>query len=183
MKKGKVLLILVFAIVCVIAVMTIVKSMKKDEGESLAEITPSEEITEEQERQTIISLYYINIETNTLVPEARVIDAKDLLENPYKALTEYLISAPKNEKLKSSMTENVTVKNAELKNNVVVLDLSKEFIENRNAEEIKMSIQAIANTLTELNEVNSIKILIEGEENKEIEGTDIDLNKTFARQS
>ena len=46
-----------------------------------------------------------------------------------------------------------------------------------------MSIQAIANTLTELNEVNSIKILIEGEENKEIEGTDIDLNKTFARQS
>ena len=34
MKKGKVLLILVFAIVCVIAVMTIVKSMKKDEGET-----------------------------------------------------------------------------------------------------------------------------------------------------
>ena len=51
MKKGKILLMLVFAIVCVIVVMTIVKSMKKDEGESLAEITPSEEITEEQERQ------------------------------------------------------------------------------------------------------------------------------------
>lgn len=182
MKKGRILLILLILIVCAIVVLTIVKTIKKDEGEGLAEITPSEEITEEQERQTIISLYYINIETNTLVPEARVIDAKNLLENPYKALTEYLISAPKNEKLKSSMPESVTVKNAELKNNVVILDLSKEFIENRNADEITMAIQAIVNTLTELNEVNSVKILIEGEENKKIEGTDIDLNKAFARQ-
>lgn len=60
-------------------------------------------MTEEQERQTMIALYYTNIETNTLTPEARVIDAKSLLENPYKTLVTYLIDTPKNEKLKSSI--------------------------------------------------------------------------------
>lgn len=60
-------------------------------------------MTEEQERQTMIALYYTNIETNTLTPEARVIDAKSLLENPYKTLVTYLIETPKNEKLKSSI--------------------------------------------------------------------------------
>lgn len=131
----------------------------------------------------MISLYYTNIETNTLMPEARVIDAKNLLENPYKTLTEYLIEMPKNEKLKSSIAEGTKINNAEREGDIVVLDLSKEFIENKSADEINLAIYAIANTLTELNEVNYIKILIDGEENKKIEGTDIVLNKEFARNS
>lgn len=131
----------------------------------------------------MISLYYTNIETNTLMPEARVIDAKNLLENPYKTLTEYLIEAPKNEKLKSSIPEGTKVNKAERKGDIVILDLSKEFIENKTADEINLAIYAVANTLTELNEVNYVKILIDGEENKKIEGTDIVLNKEFARNS
>lgn len=140
-------------------------------------------MTEEQERQTMISLYYTNVETNTLMPEARVIDAKNLLENPYKTLTEYLMEVPKNEKLKSSIAEGTKINNAERKGDIVTLDLSKEFIENKNADEINLAIFSIANTLTELNEVNSVKILIDGEENKEIEGTDIVLNKEFVRNA
>lgn len=131
----------------------------------------------------MISLYYTNIETNTLMPEAKVIDAKNLLENPYKTLTEYLMEAPKNEKLKSSIPEGTKVNKAERKGEVVTLDLSKEFIENKTADEINLAIFAVANTLTELNEVNYIKILIDGEENKKIDGTDIVLNKEFARNS
>lgn len=131
----------------------------------------------------MISLYYTNIETKTLMPEARVIDAKNLLENPYKTLTEYLMEAPKNEKLKSSIPEGTKVNKAERKGEVVTLDLSKEFIENKTADEINLAIFAVANTLTELNEVNYVKFLIDGEENKKIEGTDIVLNKEFARNS
>lgn len=117
------------------------------------------------------------------MPEARVIDVKNLLENPYKTLTEYLIEAPKNEKLKSSIPEGTKVNKAERKGDIVILDLSKEFIENKTADEINLAIYAVANTLTELNEVNYVKILIDGEENKKIEGTDIVLNKEFARNS
>ncbi len=64
---------------------------------------------------------------------------------------------------------------------MVAVDLSKEFIEIENVEDIKLSIDAIVNTLTELNEVNAVKILIDGEENVNIENTEITLNENFTR--
>lgn len=66
---------------------------------------------------------------------------------------------------------------------MAVVNLSKEFIEgnNQNSDAIKLSIYSVVNTLTELNEVNSVKFLIDGEENKAIEGTDIKFDKPFTR--
>ena len=173
------MLILVILII-VIGVLVYMKLNNKEEGE--IEITPLEEITEEQERQTIISLYYMNSETNTLMPEARIIDVKNLIENPYKSLTEYLIESPKTENLRSVIPTNTKVNGATNTLGVVTLDLSKDFIENQNAENISQGISAIVNTLTELNDVNSVKFLIDGEENKKIEGTDISFDKDFVRE-
>lgn len=181
MKNKKVVFMVIAMIICVIAVIVVTKFLEKEENQTPTEITPGEEMTEEQERQTMISLYYINTETNTLMPEARVIDVKKLLENPYKSLIEYLIEAPKNEKLKSSIPENTKINNIFLSGNVVTLDLSKELIEGQDAENIKLSIQAIVATLTELNEVEAVKIIIDGEENKKVEGTDITFSENFTR--
>ncbi|MCI8621969.1 MAG: GerMN domain-containing protein [Clostridia bacterium] len=131
MKNGRIFLILIGVIIFVLVVITIISSFfKKEEdvSQSENEITPREEITEEQERQTIVSLYYMNEESNSLVPEARVIDAKNLLENPYKTLTEYLIEGPKNEKLKKTLPEGTKVNNASISGDIVILDLSSEFI-------------------------------------------------------
>lgn len=100
--------------VIVIVSIIMVNSFKEKKNENPTEITPMEEMTEEQERQTIISLYYTNTETNTLMPEARVVDAKELLENPYTTLIEYLMKKPKNEKYKSSIPENTKINKAEL---------------------------------------------------------------------
>ncbi len=180
----KILIILIVIILILIASLLIYKKASNKEGNIENEITPIQEMTEEQERQTMISLYYTNMETNTLMPEARKIDAKELLENPYKTLVELLIEKPKNEKLKSSIPEGTKVNNAVLKNDIVELDLSKEFIENQSAnlDEISLSIYSIVNTLTELNEVNAIKILIEGEENKKYNNVDFSLENTFIRK-
>lgn len=180
MKNKKLFLFIIGIIICAVIVIMIKNPKEESEGDT-AEITPMEEMTEEQERQTMISLYYTNIETNTLIPEARVIDAKELLENPYKTLVEYIIETPKNEKLKSSFKIGTKVNNATLNGDVVAVDLSKEFIEIENVEDIKLSIDAIVNTLTELNEVNAVKILIDGEENVNIENTEITLNENFTR--
>lgn len=60
------------------------------------------------------------------------------------------------------------------------LDLSNEFIENNSVEE-KTIINAIVNTLTELNEVNGVKILINGQENKEFKGGKVNFKDTFTR--
>lgn len=182
MKNGKIFLIIIGIILCVLVVITIFSSLSKKDGTEQGEITPGEEMTEEQERQTIISLYYISTENNVLTPEARVIDAKNLLGNPYKTLTQYLIEGPKNEKLQGVLPSGTKVNDATRMGDMVLLDLSQEFTQGQNEEAIKMAISAIVNTLTELNDVNSVKILIDGEEGKKIEGTEINFTNAFFRQ-
>ena len=184
MNRKKIITFLMIILLFIIIILIIMKFIKKDEKIVQTDITPLEEITEEQERQTMISLYFVNSETNMLMPEARRIDAKNLLENPYKALVELLIAGPKNEKLKTVIPEGTKVNKADLKNDILELDLSKEFIENQNGdvEQSALSIYSIVNTLTELNEVNSVKILIDGEENKRFENYDLSLKDTFVRK-
>lgn len=184
MKSKKILFISVMIILLIIVGGGVyIKFMKEPEAIE-TEITPLEEMTEEQERQTMISLYYTNVETNKLMPEARVIDVKKLVENPYKTLVELLIEKPKNEKLASSIPEGTKVNKAELKNGIIEIDLSKEFIENQKGdlEKASLSIYSIVNTLTELNEVNSVKISIEGDANKRFNDIDLSLKDTFVRK-
>lgn len=186
MKKRKILVCIILLILLLIIGILIYIKINNELTENIeTEITPLEEITDEQERETMISLYYTNTENNTLIPEARKIDAKELLENPYKKLVELLIEGPKNEKLISSIPEGTKVNNAILNGDMVELDLSKEFIENQteDIEKAKLSIYSIVNTLTELNEVNSVKILIDGEENKKFNNIDLSLEGTFTRNS
>lgn len=181
MNKRKTLFKILFVgLIIVIGVLVYMKLNNKEE--KIAEITPLEEMTEEQERETMISLYFINQETSTLAPEARKIDVKELIKDPYKMLVQLLIEGPKNEKLTKIIPEGTKINNAVLKNGTVELDLSKEFIDNQNNEtkQVELCIYSIVNTLTELNEVNFVKILIEGEANKKI--GDIDLSQEFARQ-
>ena len=147
------------------------------------EIQPQEEITEEQMRQTIITLYYLNKETKELMPEGRMIDAKTLLTDPYTTLLELLMEAPKNEKLQSVIPEGTRILKTELKGDMVYVDLSKEFIDNHTGglEAETTTIYSIVNTLTELNEVNSVKILINGKENQSFKDEKVSFKDAFVR--
>lgn len=185
MGKKKILFIMIVIILLIIiGILIYMKLKNQSQTEAENQITPLEEVTEEQERQTMISLYYTNPETNTLMPEARRIDVKKLMENPYKTLVELLIEKPKNEKLESAIPEGTKVNSAILKNNVVELDLSKEFIDNQKGdiEKASLSIYSIVNTLTELNEVNFVKILINGEEDKSFNNINLSLKDPFIRK-
>lgn len=147
------------------------------------EIQPQEEITEEQMRQTIVTLYYLNKETKELMPEGRMVDAKTLLTDPYTTLLELLMEAPKNEKLQSVIPEGTRILKTELKGDMVYVDLSKEFIDNHTGglEAETTTIYSIVNTLTELNEVNSVKILINGKENKSFKDEKVSFKDAFVR--
>ena len=132
------------------------------------EIVPEEEISEEQMRQTIVSLYFYNENTQSLTSEGRLIDVKELLDNPYEKLMELLIQGPQNDNLATTIPEGTKVNKAEVKGDILYLDLSKEFIENHSGreEEESRTIYSIVNTMTNLTEVDAVKILIDGEENK-----------------
>ena len=147
----------------------------------IREIIPEEEISEEQMRQTIVSLYFYNSNTKSLVPEGRLIDVKELIEEPYKKLMELLIEGPQNESLSKTIPEGTIINKLELKGDILYLDLSKEFVDNHSGgEEMESAtIYSIVNTMTNLTEVNAVKILIDGEENKAFNDNKIKFDDPF----
>lgn len=173
-------LIIIIVLVIAIAITEILLWSNRSKNTEENVIQPQEEITDEQMRTALVTLYYMNKETKELTPEGKMIDVKKLLADPYETLINLLIEQPKNEKLQSAIPNGTKVLGAELKGDIVYLDLSNEFIENNSVEE-KTIINAIVNTLTELNEVNGVKILINGQENKEFKGGKVNFKDTFTR--
>lgn len=146
-----------------------------------SEIIPEQEISESQLRQTIVTLYFFGKQTAKLEPEARQIDARELLNNPYQILINLLIEGPKNDELLKVIPDGTKLNSIEIKNQIVYVDFSEEFITNQNLgeEQEKIIINSILKTLIELNEVNGIKILINGEENKAFPDNGVVFNNTF----
>ena len=158
--------------------------VNKQKKEVVEEYVPQEEISEQQLRETMVSLYYQNKETKELIPEGRLIDAKMLLKNPYELLINLLIGNPKNENLETVIPKDTKIHKAEIKGDIVILDFSKEFIDNHEGgeEAEKKTIQSIVNTLTELTEVNGVKILIEGKENQTFLDHKVSFEKVFKKE-
>ena len=156
-------------------------STKKNSSKTISEYTPQEEISQDELRKTIVSVYFKNIETNTLVPEAVCIDVKELAENPYMKLLNILCSGPTNDKLESPIPEGTKINNAYLKENTVYVDFSEDFIKNapNGVEEEGLLVYSIVNTLTELNEVNGVKILIDGKENMAFNDKGMEFKEEF----
>jgi len=70
---------------------------KKQKEKKVEEYIPQEEISEEQERMTIVSLYYLDEQATTLKKEDRLVDVKSLVNNPYETLFNLLKEKPKAE--------------------------------------------------------------------------------------
>lgn len=179
----KVFLTIIAILVIGIVGVTIYLLTNKGTDVSQNEIQPQEEVGSDTMRQTIVTLYYQNKETKELMPEGRMVDSKTLLTDPYATLMGLLLEGPKNEKLQTVIPEGTRVVKAELKGDIVYLDLSKEFIDNHKGgqEAENMTIYAIVNTLTQLNEVNSVKILINGREDQAFKDNKINFKNAFIR--
>lgn len=160
----------------------IYKNNKRNKDKN-QEYIPQEEITDEQLRQTIITLYFFNIETGNIMPEARKIDAKELIKEPYKILIELLINGPKSEKMTKLIPDGTKLNKIEVKNDCIYIDFSSEFINGQKLgkEQEELIIKSIVNTVTELKEINFVKILIDGKENQEFPDKEINFKEPFKR--
>lgn len=128
------------------------------------EYVPEVEVEESELRNTIITLYFIDKETGALAKENILIDSKELLRNPYKALVEKLILGPENEKNMRIIPENTKILDIKFEKGNVTINFSKEFSEGVENENLQVSKDAIYQTLIGLTEVSGIKILVEGTE-------------------
>lgn len=135
------------------------------------EYVPETEIEDVDLRKTMVCLYFANKESGELQKESRLIDSKDLLIDPYSELIDMLIDGPESEFLKKTIPEGTKLLSVELVGNCLNINFSKEFIDNASQDENdkRNYIYSIVNTMTELNEVNSVKILIDGQESNGFE--------------
>ena len=179
----KVLLVLLVILLVAGAGFCLWKYSQNKQEEEITEYTPQEEISIEQERQTLVTLYFVNKETKMLMPEARLIDAKLLTQNPYATLVGLLINGPKNDKLESVIPEGTRLNKVEVQKDMAIVDLSEEFIKgvSKGAEEESKIVYSIVNTLVELTEIESVKILIDGKEGLCFEDGQIDFKSPFVR--
>ena len=156
-------------ILIVIAIILIVGTIIVLNIDIETEYVPETEVSQTALRKTIITLYFRNKENDEIDKETKLIDSKLLLRDPYQELLNILISGPENQNLEKLIPEGTKILETVFENGCVTINFSKEFIEN-SIDEVKkvQAIYTIFETLTELTEVNDIKILIEGEEKEDI---------------
>ena len=173
MKNKKILILFIISVILIVVIgyfaIKFVKQKKSNEIQN--EYVPQEEISDEQSRETIVSLYFADKENDLLKPEARLVNVKDLIKSPYNTLVELLISGPKNDKLKVVIPENTKLLNASLDKECLTLDFSSEILNyNKDDSMLKNNlIYSIVNTVTELNEVNKVKFLVNGQASSNFE--------------
>lgn len=120
-----------------------------------------------------VSLYFAEYsETESyLIKETREISTGNEL---YKSVLEELIKGPESSELYPTLPSNVKVNSVKLSDGTAVVDFSREII--TNFEEIPhssttevLAIFSIVNTLTEFEEIDKVKITIEGKESGQID--------------
>lgn len=164
MKKLIYGLIITFLVLVII--FAILKNSKKVEiVNEMTEYTPQEEISEEQNRMTLLTLYFVDSSSGELFPEVRKVDVKDILTEPYEKIMNYLLMGSQTEMGEMTIPEGTKVNSIKLEGSNLVIDLSKEFIGKYEigSEEQTKVIYSIVNTFLELKEVSSVTFLIDGE--------------------
>lgn len=159
-KLNKKLIMLFIVIICISLFLYFNISTETEQNvENIEEIQPQEEISEEQDNTTEVKLFFNDATSGVLTYEKRNINAKELIQNPYMYVMQLLIKGPEKNNLKSCIPEGTKVNSAKLEKEILHLDLSEEFLNSQGMD----SIYSITNTLSQFNEVQSVKFTINGE--------------------
>ena len=170
MKKNrkKIITIIILILIIIISIFIYNNISIENTLEEYQDYTPQEEITEEQMRQTKVILFFANKETGELESETKIVDANKLINEPYKEIMNWLMEGPQSSNLKKLIPEGTAMHDIRVENYCAIINLSKEFL-NYETEENKFKIiNSIVNSLTNLKEINSVKFLINGEENEKL---------------
>ena len=171
MKKKRVIAIIVFIIIIIMGFLIYKNVSIENKEDEYQDYVPEEEISEEQMRQTKVVLYFANIETGELETEIKVVDANTLIKNPEKQIMELLIKGPQSSSLKKLIPDDTVLNDIKIEESCAIINVSKEFLNYQNDEEKYNIINSIVNSLTNLKEIDSVKFLINGEENENLSET------------
>jgi germination protein M len=113
-----------------------------------------------------ITLYFADSQAMYLIPEKRTVLVKKDIEDAefYKIVLEELIKGPKTENLYNTIPEEVKVEYIELDGDLLKVDFSEEMHTKhwRGAAGESMTINSIANTMTEFENIKGVMPTVDG---------------------
>lgn len=125
-----------------------------------------------------VTFYFPDDAVMYLVPDVMTVDAyeSEFLEG----IVQTIIKGPSGEDLKPSITGDVEVLSVTVDDGICTVDLSSEFAEYNTGGTTRetMAIYSIVNTLCGLDNIDKVKINIEGDENADF-GGHFSLNEPF----
>lgn len=124
-----------------------------DIGEVTQEVTPKEDVE--------VTLYYSDNQGTGLHKEARTLSYDDA-HNPEAVLKE-LFKGTQNTSFTNVIPDTVTINSCTLEDGICTVDLSVDFIEIQGTAAQEMAMYSIVNTLCEMEEVDKVQYLIDGE--------------------
>lgn len=164
-KKAVILISIVFILLVGIGY-GVIKYLESEETNEIeaqiieGEYTPQEEITDNQLRQTIVNLYFL--QDDELKKEGRLIDIKELYLDPYNELMNMLIDGPTNSQLDKLVPDDTKLIGTVLEENCLVIDMTSEILNyDKDSNQKELLIDSILSTMIQLIEVDSIRILVD----------------------
>ena len=152
--------IIIAIVVAILIITTIVVFNMEIETEYIPEV----EVSSEELRKTMVSIYFKNKTTNNLDKENILIDTKTLLKNPYGEFVGMLFNDHDDENLISVFPSNVKRPNVYIEKGVVNVEFTKDSGLDEQSIEINQIKEALNNTLLQLKEVEGVKLLVDGKE-------------------
>lgn len=141
-------------------------------------------INPEKTNWQVISLYFADQNGENLICQQRGMEVKQSLTLEYQ-IVEQLIQGPdnsNNDNLVSTVPSDTKIRDIKTEEGICYVNLSKEFMKTNGKIKEPLIIYSVVNSLTELNTVNKVQFLIEGEKINEYNG-DMDFSKPFGRDN
>lgn len=137
-------------------------------------------VNPEKTNWQVVELYFADRTGTRLASEQRSIEVKQSLSLEYQ-IVEQLIAGPEKNMLEKTIPASTQIKDIKTEDGICYVNLSKEFINKKLANVTKQTtVYSIVDSLTELDSVNKVQFLIEGEKiNSKKDG--IDFSKLFSR--
>lgn len=162
------------------------KLLKNDLGEEIEELDKDNVllnpvISPEEVNSKTVTLYFSDEDAMYLKKEQRTVTVKQS-QSEENQIVEQLIAGPKAEGLYPTVPTGTKIRNIKTEENVCYVDLSSDFVSKHTggSSAETLTIYSIVNSLTELDGVDKVRFLIEGEKVTEFKGH-LDLSKAFER--
>ena len=126
-----------------------------------------------------VTLYFASLENDQAYLAKETREVKEQGENIYKAIIEELINGPSSEELYPTIPSDSVINSVKLSDGLAIVDFDLRIITNyedipHSSTTETLAIYSIVNTLTEFEEIEMVKITIEGKDSGEINGIHIE---------